>query len=333
MDPLEILRLNVLSPMTLAFVLGIIAVVVKSDLKIPEQVYSIISIYLLFSIGLEGGFDLAESSFADFIGPALAAIAIGAAIPLWSYVMLTRFAALGPADAIAVGLHFGAVSSVTLSAAITFLDEVGEDFEGFLPTLYVIMELPAIIVALVMSAVFVQRRRSEAEQAEIEEKQQTIGDVARLALTGKTFMLLGGGVMIGLLSGEAGKARVEPFFFDLFAGFLTLFLLEMGTLVGERLDELKEISLGVWIYSTAAPVVNAFAAVLLGTLAGLSPGGATVFASLAAGASFISAPAVAQSNLPQANPGIYLTSAMVIAFPFNIVLGIPLYFEFAVRMA
>jgi len=333
MDPIEILRLNVLSPMTLAFVLGIIAVVVKSDLKIPEQVYSIISIYLLFSIGLEGGFDLAESSFADFIGPAVVAVVIGAAIPLWSFIVLTRFAALEAADAVAVGLHFGAVSSVTLSAAITFLAEVGEDFEGFLPTLYVIMELPAIIVALILAATFAQRRRDDDDQAEFDEERKTIGDVARLALTGKTFMLLGGGVVIGLLSGEPGRERVEPFFFDLFSGFLTLFLLEMGTLVGERLDELKEISLGVWIYSIAAPVVNALAAVALGTLAGLSPGGATVLASLAAGASFISAPAVAQSNLPQANPGIYLTSAMVIAFPFNIVLGIPLYFEFAVRMA
>lgn len=332
MDPLEILRLNVLSPMTLAFVLGIIAVVVKSDLKIPEQVYSIISIYLLFSIGLEGGFDLAESSFADFIGPAVAAVVIGACIPLWSFIVLTRFAALEAADAVAVGLHFGAVSSVTLSAAITFLAEVGEDFEGFLPTLYVIMELPAIIVALILAATFARRRDAQNE-SEADEDRKTIGDVARLALTGKTFILLGGGVVIGLLSGEPGKERVEPFFFDLFSGFLTLFLLEMGTLVGERLDELKEISLGVWIYSIAAPIVNAFAAVVLGTLAGLSPGGATVFASLAAGASFISAPAVAQSNLPQANPGIYLTSAMVIAFPFNIVLGIPLYYEFAILMA
>jgi hypothetical protein len=206
----ELMRINLLSPMVLAFVLGAIVVFVKSDLRIPEPVYTTISIYLLFSIGLEGGFDLAKAPITTFIGPALAAVGMGLFIPVMAYIALTRFGNLNAANAIAIGIHYGGVSSVTLSAGITFLADLGQDFEGFLPTLYVVMELPAFFIALLLVA------------WRVGEKTQSIGEVARIALTGKTFVLLGGGVVIGLLSGETGQARVEPFFFDLFSGVLVL---------------------------------------------------------------------------------------------------------------
>lgn len=317
MEILELIRINVFSPMILAFVLGVIVSVVKSDLKIPEQVYTFISVYLLFSIGLEGGFDLAQSSIGDFIGPALSAAAIGFAIPLWTYVALVRFGGLDPANAIAVGIHFGGVSSVTLSAGITFLADVGKDFEGFLPTLYVIMELPAFFMALLIVA------------SRINNDTQRKRDVAKAALTGKTFLLLGGGVMIGVLSGETGKAQVEPFFIDLFPGFLTLFLLQMGTIVGERLEELRNLRPFVFLFATAAPAIHALVGVTLGTLVGLSTGGSFILGIIAASASFISAPAVVRANIPQANPGIHMTTALVVTFPFNLVIGLPLYYEFA----
>ncbi len=317
---LELMRINLLSPAVLAFGLGMIVVAAKSDLRLPDAIYTAISIYLLFSIGLEGGYDLREAPIGTFIGPAIAAAVIGAIIPVAAYFALTRFGGLDAANAIAVGIHYGGVSSVTLSAGIAFLGDLGQDFEGFLPTLYVVMELPAFFVALLLVA------------ARVGNQTQSIRDVAVVAITGKTFILLGVGVVIGLLSGEAGRAQVEPFFFDLFPGILTLFLLQMGTVVAERIGELRNVSWFVVLYAIIAPTVQALIGVVLGTLLGLSTGGAFILGIIAASASFISAPAVVRANIPQANPGIHMTTALVITFPWNLVLGMPIYYEFALLL-
>ncbi len=323
---LDLIRINLLSPMVLAFALGIITVLARSDLRLPDQIYQAISIYLLLAIGLEGGFDLAKAPIDTFVGPALAAIGMGMCIPVAAYFALTRFGGLSSADAIAVGIHYGGVSSVTLSAGIAFLDDLGQSFEGFLPTLYVVMELPAFFVALLLVARFV------ASESSTPVKRQSWRDVAVVALTGKTFILLGGGVLIGLLSGEAGEARVEPFFFDLFDGVLMLFLLQMGTIVAERLDELRKVGLFVLFYAILAPTINALVGIALGMLFGLSTGGAFILGIIAASASFISAPAVVRANIPQANPGIHMTTALVITFPYNLIIGMPLYYEFALLL-
>ncbi|MEL7234190.1 MAG: sodium-dependent bicarbonate transport family permease, partial [Chloroflexota bacterium] len=244
MSIVEIVRLNLLSPMVLSFILGIIAVRVKSDLKIPEQVYSIISIYLLFAIGLNGGFDLARSPLSNFWGAAAMAAILGMLIPIWSYYVLRG--PVGKADALAIGLHFGAVSAVTLSAAITFLNEAGQSFEGFMPTMYVIMEIPAVAVALMIAS-----RSLGGER-------RGLPYVLRSALSGKSFLLLGGGVVIGFVSGEAGYEQVAPFFDDLFSGFLTLFLLEMGTQVGRKLNDVLEVGVPLLVYSLVMPVLHGY---------------------------------------------------------------------------
>lgn len=314
---IEIMRLNLLSPMVLAFLLGIIAVRVQSNLRIPDQVYDVISIYLLFSIGLNGGFDLAAASLDNFGLAALAAIILGAVIPITTFFILRRLGRMTAEDALAIGIHFGAVSAVTLSAAITFLQEANEPFEGFMPTMYVIMELPAVIVGLVIA------------QRIIGGTTQTIGDMFKAALTGKSFLLLGGGVIIGFLSGQPGQEAVEPFFLDLFAGFLTLFLLEMGTLVGRRLDDIRQAGTFLVASSIILPTIHGFVGVAFGAAVGLSVGGSMIMGTLAASGSFITAPALVQNNLPNANPGFYLTSALVITFPFNLTFGLPLFYEFA----
>ncbi|MEO1644711.1 MAG: sodium-dependent bicarbonate transport family permease [Chloroflexota bacterium] len=331
----ELMQVNLLSPMVLAFVLGMIVVFIKSDLRLPKDIVTAMSVYLLFSIGLEGGFDLGDATIQSFIGPALIAIALGATIPVMAYLALTRFGKLSSADALAVGIHYGGVSSVSLSAGIAFLNDLGVNFEGFLPTLYVIMELPAFFVALLLIA---WRIDGPAENITPQgtatmTSRQRITRVLRLALSGKTFLLLAGGVVIGLLSGEAGKARVEPFFFDLFPGILTLFLLQMGTVVGERISELRYVNFFVILYAILAPVVNAGLAIILGTMVGLSVGGAFILGIIAASASFISAPVVVRANLPQANPGIHMTTALVITFPFNLVFGLPIYYQIANAVA
>lgn len=312
---LEILRFNILSPMVLSFILGIIAVRVKSDLKIPEQVYSIISIYLLFAIGLKGGFDLARSPLENFWGTAAMAAILGGLIPIWSYLILRRF--LQRADAISIGLHFGAVSAVTLSACITFLNETGESFEGFMPTMYVIMEIPAVAVGLILAS----RALGGTEQK--------LSTVLYSALSGKSFLLLGGGVVIGYLSGDAGYQQVSPFFVDLFAGFLTLFLLEMGTQVGRKLRDVLRVGVPLLAFSLLMPLIHGALGVALGTVVGLSVGGAMILGTLAASASYITAPAVVESNMPTANVSLALTAALVITFPFNLTIGLPLYYELA----
>lgn len=321
MDLLEILRLNLLSPVVLAFVLGIIAVIVKSDLRIPEQVYSIISIYLLFAIGLKGGFDLARAPSTSFGTAALAAIVLGTGIVGLSYLVLRRFSGFDEANVISIALHYGAVSAATLSAAITFLNEAAVTFEGFMPTMYVIMEIPAVILALVLAS------------WRLGERKQNIRAVLVSALTGKGFLLLGGGVLIGYISGEAGYQQVRVFYVDLFPGFLSLFLLEMGTRVGQRLPELRRLGVPLLAFGLVMPLIHGMAGVALGTAAGLSVGGAMIMGTLAGSASYITAPTIVEANIPSADVGRALTASLVITFPMNIALGLPLYFELAQILA
>ena len=321
MELLDVLRINLLSPMVLAFVLGVVAVLVKSDLAIPDQVYTIISIYLLFSIGLKGGFDLAKSPLEGFVAAALVAIALGIIVAVSSYLLFWRVGRFSEADAIALAIHYAGVSAVTLSAAVTFLAEVDEPLEGFMPTMYVIMELPAVLVCLAIAS------------ARLGQTRTTLGQALRSALSAKSFLLLGGGTLIGLLSGATGEKQVAPFFVQLFPGFLTLFLLEMGTLVGKRLRALRQVGFFLLGYGLLMPIAHAALGVALGALVNLSVGGSMVMGVLAASASYITAPAVVQTNVPQANPLNYLTASLVITFPFNLSVGLPIYYALAQWLA
>jgi hypothetical protein len=305
----------------LSFVLGIVAVIVKSDLRIPEQVYSIISIYLLFAIGLKGGFDLARTPSSSFLPAALMAILLGLGIVGLSFLVLRRFSNFDDANVVSIALHYGAVSAATLSAAITFLNEAEVGFEGFMPTMYVIMEIPAVILALVLAS------------WRLGERKQNLRSVVTSALTGKGFLLLGGGVLIGYISGEPGYQQVKVFFVDLFPGFLALFLLEMGTRVGQRLPELRKMGAVLLAFGLLMPLIHGTAGVFLGSIAGLSVGGAMLMGVLAGSASYITAPTIVETNIPQADVGRALTSSLVITFPLNITLGLPLYFELAQLLA
>lgn len=316
MDVIEIIRLNLFSPMVLAFVLGIIAVLLKSDLKIPEPVYDIISIYLLFAIGLKGGFDLGKSPLETFWGPALMAAFIGAFIPFASYFVLRIAGKMDVDDAASVGIHYGAVSAVTLSAAVAFLLEAGQFFEGFMPTMYAIMEIPAVIVGLLL---YNSCRQTGSETA------PSSLAILKMAVSGKSFLLLGGGVLIGFIAGEPGARQVGPFFVDLFPGMLTLFLLEMGMIVGRKLPELRQTGVFLTAFGLIMPVLHGIPAIVMGTIAGLSPGGSMILGTLAASASYITAPAVVRANIPGANAALALTASLVITFPFNLIVGLPLY--------
>ncbi len=316
MDILDLVRINIFSPMVLAFVLGIIAVLIKSDLKLPDQIYAFLSLYLLFAIGLKGGFELAHAPLQAFFAPAVVTVLLGCAIPVWSYFLLRRLARLDVANAAAIAAHYGSVSAITFSASITFLASVGYTAEGFMPTLVALMEIPAIVVALMIAAM----RSSNTGLW-----QKALHEV----VTGQSILLLIGGVVIGLISGDAGYRQVAPLFIDLFPGLLTLFLLEMGLIVGRSLGELRKVGGMLIAFAIVMPLLHGGLGVVLGKVAGLSLGGSVVMGVLAASASYIAAPAAVRVTLPQANPSLYLTPPIAITFPFNLTIGLPLYFALA----
>ena len=316
METLDIVRLNLFSPMVLAFVLGIMAVLLRSDLKLPEGLYSGLSIYLLLAIGLKGGAELAATPFAQFWRPALVTLLLGIVIPLWSYVILRRLGKFNIADAAALAAHYGSVSAVTFSASQTFLDNLQISYEGFMPTLVAVLEVPAIVIALMIA-----QSRSDATTR--------WGEILRELLVGRSILLLVGGLLIGLLAGKPGLEQVAPFFVDPFQGVLALFLLEMGMVAARRLRDLRQAGLFLIGFGIIMPMLHGVLGVWLGQIAGLSLGGSMILAVLAASASYIAAPAAVRIALPQANPGFYLTASLAITFPFNLTVGLPLYLSIA----
>lgn len=316
MGSLELVRANLLSPMVLAFLLGIFATLARSDLRIPEDLYSALSIYLLLAIGLKGGAAVSATSLESFWAPGLATLALGVVVPAWCYVALRRLGRFGVADAAALAAHYGSVSAVTFIASLGFLEAVGAKAEGFMPALVALLEVPAIVLALLVA-----RRQGDAAGR--------WGEALREIVTGKSIVLLLGGVAIGFASGARGLDEVKPFFVDPFQGALCLFLLEMGMTAARRFRDLAQVGTFLAAFAIAAPIANGALGVGVGAFAGLSLGGATVLGAMASSASYIAAPAAVRIGIPEANPAYYLTASLAITFPFNLTLGIPLYHAIA----
>ena len=316
MSGLELARLNLLSPIALAFVLGAVATLVRSDLRIPDQLYTSLSIYLLLAIGLRGGAELSHTSLGAFWKPALVTIFLGIGVPIWGYAILHYLGRFDVANAAALAAHYGSVSAVTFSASLAFLDRVQVPYEGFMPTLVAFLEVPAIVVALLIA-------RTQMREG------GSLGEAMRELVTGKSILLLVGGLVIGLLGGDAGLHKVAPLFVDLFNGALTIFLLEMGMVAAGRFRDLKTAGPFLLAFGIVMPILHGALAIWLGTLVGLSLGGSFVLGVLAASSSYIAAPAAVRIALPQANPGYYLTASLAITFPFNLAVGLPIYYAIA----
>lgn len=335
MELLDSLLPSLFSPMVLAFLLGIVATLVRSDLKVPEPLYAALTIYLLFAIGLKGGAKLDGVALADFAAPAGAALALCLAIPLWSFALLRRVGRLGAADAGAIAAHYGSVSVVTFGAAVAFLESRQVAAEGFLPALLAVMEIPGILVALLLAQLATRAGAALPVPACCSAlvaptwNGPAWGKLLHELFTSKGIFLLIGGLVIGLLSGRRGYEQVGPFFDVPFRGVLTLFLLEIGLMTGRRLSDLRHAGAFLAAFALVMPLLHGLLGVWLGRQVGLSLGGATVLGTLAASASYIAAPAAVRVALPEANPALYLTASLAITFPFNIVLGIPAYFAFA----
>lgn len=335
---LDVLRINLCSPLTLSFALGVFARIVRSELSLPRDLYTAMSIYLLFALGLKGGVELSHSSLAEISGPALVTILLGCLTPVTSYLVLRRLGRFSVADAAGIAAHYGSVSAVTFIAAQQFVTSVGAPAEGFMPTLLTLLEIPGIQVALAIG-VFQSGQRRLTDGGGNQSESHPAGSASRRPakevihelLTSRSMLLLVGGLLIGAISGETGWKPVQPVFEGMFKGVLTLFLLDMGLAAGSRLGDLRKAGGFLLLFGIAMPLIHGTAAAYLGMLAGLSVGGCTVLATMAASASYIAAPPAVRMTLPEANPTYYLTAALAITFPFNLVAGIPIYFEISKR--
>ncbi|MES2466863.1 MAG: sodium-dependent bicarbonate transport family permease [Verrucomicrobiota bacterium] len=301
---------NLLSPVVLCFALGVLARLLRSDLSIPESIYQGISIYLLLAIGLKGGAVLAVTPPSQLLLPGAVTLAIGILTPLSAWLFMRKIGRLGTVDAAAVAAHYGSVSVVTFLAAGDAVQRAGLPAEGFLPALVALLEIPGIIVALMLA----RAGKGGGWKRALHE-----------VVTGKSIFLLIGGLVIGMISGPARLAEVQPFFTTAFKGALCLFMIELGLVTGARLPDVKTAGPRLVVLGCVIPVLHGTAGVGAGVLAGLSPGGCAVLGAMAGSASYIAAPSAVRVALPQANPAYYLTLALGITFPFNLALGIPLF--------
>jgi hypothetical protein len=286
----------------------------------------------MFAVGLKGGVELSHSHLAELTWPALVTLTLGFLTPVTSYLVLRRLGGFSIADSAGIAAHYGSVSAVTFIAAQQFVQSLGHPAEGFMPTLLTLLECPGIQVAIAIGAIQSARQAAAAANAggtTETAKARPLSAVWHEVLTSRSMILLVGGLLIGSLIGEGGYTPVKPFFEDLFKGALTIFLLEMGLAAGNRLSDLRQAGPFLLGFGILMPILHGTLGVCLGHWAGLSLGGATVLGTMASSASYIAAPPAVRMTLPEANPTLYLTAALAITFPFNIVLGIPLYFYIA----
>lgn len=321
MEILEAIQANLLSPAVLFFVLGVIAALIRSDVKFPEPLYVGMTIYLLVAIGFKGGVAISDAGIAKVWLPALAAIALGALIPLWTYPVLRFGGKLPGVDAAAIAAHYGSVSAVTFIAATNYLKAIDVSFESYATAFLAVMESPAILIGVVLGKLAMKNTGQPSGAS--------LRTAVHEALFGRSIFLLVGALIVGALCGDAGMKKVEPFFVTPFQGVLALFLLEMGVVAGRRVGDLRKVGLFLLGFGVLVPLVNGALGVLLGKWSGLELGGATLLGVLSSSASYIAAPAAIRISLPEANPTLYLTASLAITFPFNITLGIPIYLEMA----
>ncbi len=309
----DLVQDNLTSPAVLAFALGFLAIRVHGNLHLPEQIATFLSTYLLLAIGIKGGLRLREVESADMWQPVVAVLALGVITPLVTFVVARRFLRFEVTNAASLAAHFGSVSAVTFTAAETFARSAGTLEEGFLPALVAILEIPGIVIALLLA-----RRHSASS---------TVKDAIHEVLTGKSILLLIGGLLIGSIGAESAVSKVEPFFVDLFPGLLCLFLLDLGSLAAERFSEVRRAGVRLIAVAVTLPVIFGSIGVVLGHASGLSTGGAMVLGIMAASASYIAAPAAVRVALPDADLGLSLGVAIGVTFPFNLIVGIPLLSE------
>jgi hypothetical protein len=329
---------NFLDPAILFFAFGILAGAIKSNLEIPAPISRFLSLYLLMALGLKGGFALAKSGLGNDVAVSLAcAVLLAICIPLIAYVLLKRVT--GAYDAAAVAATYGSVSAVTFITATQYLDHHQIAYGGHMAAAMTLMESPAIVIAVVLANAL---RKTAAPVAQLggggaavlghlggSGASQSFGKILHESFTDGTQLLLIGAMLVGLITGEAGKSAMAPFSINLFKGMLAFFLLDMGLLTARNVGKLRGQSGWLIAYALAAPVVHAGFALGLACMFGIAAGNAALLMVLAASASYIAVPAALRYAVPEASPSVYFSLSLGITFPTNILVGIPLYSRIA----
>lgn len=298
-------------PVLLFFIFGLAAGLLRSEMRLPAAVYELISMLLLLTIGLKGGIELAKQPFEALALQALAVMAMGAILALIAFPVLRFAGRFKRADAASIAAHYGSVSVATYAVATSYFASRQIDFEAHMPFLLAVLEIPAIVVGILLARGLNREMR--------------IGKVAHEIFLGKGIVLLAGGLLIGWAAGADGLVSVKPFFFDLFKGILALFLLEMGLITAAQFGSLRQHGLFLVLFGVGMPLFSSVIGMGLGYGLGLSPGGTAMLAILAASASYIAVPAAMRISVPEANPTLSLAASLGVTFPFNVLVGIPIY--------
>lgn len=304
-----------LDPVVLFFVLGLVAGLLRADLRLPPAIYEFLTVLLLLTIGLKGGVELAGQPFSALLPKMLAVGLMGILLPLAAYPVLRLVGRLARADAASIAAHYGSVSVGTYAVAVAYLAYRQVAFEQYLAVFVVLLEMPAIVVGILLARGIDPNARWRR--------------IAHEVLLGRSMVLLIGGLLIGWAGGADGIRSIEPLFMDLFKGVLALFLLEMGLIAAGQVGDLRRHGLFLVVFGIAMPLVSAVIGTGLGWSLGLSVGGTALLATLSASASYIAVPAAMRMSVPEANPALSLVASLGVTFPFNILIGIPLYHRFA----
>ncbi len=311
----ELLLSNLLNPAVLFFFLGMLAVFARSDLEIPQSISKLMSLYLLLAIGFKGGVELSHSGFSmDIVITLLAAIIMASVIPVYCFFLVRKMVSVH--DAAAIAATYGSISAVTFITAVAFLDTLGIESSGYLVAAMALMESPAIIIGLVLYRLYYQ----DTDTSDFSWKK--VGQEA--CFNGSVFLIVGS-LVIGLLTTDAHAQSLNMFTNDLFKGVLALFLLDMGLIAGKRLGALRQAGMKLVAFSVMVPMLNALLGIGVATMLDLSLGDALLFTVLCASASYIAVPAAMRLSIPQANASLYVTMSLAVTFPFNIIIGLPLY--------
>lgn len=305
---------NITNPALLFFLLGIIAVRLKSDLEIPPNSSKFISLYLLFSIGFKGGQELSHSHFTlEIIWSVVFGILVAIIIPFYSFFILKKYFSIENSGAIAAA--YGSVSAVTFVTAVTFLEMQNYTFSGHMVAVMALMEAPAIIIGVILIRLFSKKEVHSTK----------IGSLIKHSFTNGSVLLITGSLIIGFLASEQQALGIKPFTTDMFKGFLAIFLLDMGIVSGKKLNDFFRSGWFSFLFAIFIPLVNGIIVAYFSHLITEDIGNRFIFAVLASSASYIAVPAAMKIAVPKANPGIFLPMALAITFPFNITFGMPIY--------
>ncbi len=335
---------NLLVPAVLFFALGFLARVIKSDLRFPPDLAKALSIYLLMAIGLHGGYELAKADMVTALNSIMWALILGFTLPILGYLILAVTRKVNPLDAAAISAHYGSVSAGTFLTAIAYLDNIGVQYETYPLIMLAVMESPAIIVGLLLAAK--ARQTLAAQEAassqggavsspdEGGDSGNNFGELLRDAFTNGSVVVLIGSMIIGAISAPSGMEKLYPFVNDIFMGILCLFLFDMGMVAAKRIGDFRKIGIVLALFGVVMPVLGGLIGAYVGhSILGFSVGGATLVAILGASASYIAVPPAMRLAVPEANPSFYLTLSLGITFPFNVIVGIPLYHSVAQALA